>query len=213
MDYKLSDFSDSKRIKNEILSAIYLLVMAVIAPLALSQFNNLLEDAHDNGFLLFQFSFFSFVVVAILDILVAWSLKEVFKSNQRILSNIAMMIRIIYTIMLLYSLVPFLVIFSDKDLTNFNQVFTTFTSRWNFALFIFGFHLMILGILFLRSHFLSFILGVFVIISGIGYSTDFILHILIPDVKISISIYTFVGEVLLIFWLPINAIKIEKSNE
>jgi hypothetical protein len=92
------------------------------------------------------------------------------------------------------------------------KAFNSFDSNWNAALCIFGLHLIFLGIVIIRSGFLSWILGVLVVIAGFGYMFDFIITLIIPNTTLTISGFTFIGEALLIIWLPINAIRLKKQN-
>jgi membrane protein implicated in regulation of membrane protease activity len=84
----------------------------------------------------------------------------------------------------------------------------SFDNGWvGIALAIFGLHLMGLGyLLFKSAHFPRF-LGVLVVVAGGGYLADSFARILAPDFAFTYSLYTFVGEALLIFWLFWRAIK------
>jgi hypothetical protein len=50
-------------------------------------------------------------------------------------------------------------------------------------------------------------LGVLVVVAGVGYVADTFARILVSDFEFNISLFTFVGEALLIFWLIWRAIK------
>ena len=84
----------------------------------------------------------------------------------------------------------------------------SFDNGWvGIGLAIFGLHLLSLGFLLFRSaHFPRF-LGVLVVVAGGGYLADSFTRILIPDFAFTFSVFTFVGEALLIFWLFWRAIK------
>ena len=72
---------------------------------------------------------------------------------------------------------------------------------------IFGLHLLGLGYLLFRSADFPRFLGVLVAIAGGGYLADSFTRILVPDFVFTFSLFTFVGEALLIFWLFWRAIK------
>jgi hypothetical protein len=123
-----------------------------------------------------------------------------------------MIIRWIYGVLLLLSLFPLIHISNEITSDNMIKAFNSFDSNWNAALCIFGLHLIFLGIVIIRSGFLSWILGVLVVIAGFGYMFDFIITLIIPNTTLTISGFTFIGEALLIIWLPINAIRLKKQN-
>ena len=75
------------------------------------------------------------------------------------------------------------------------------------SLAIFGLHLLGLGYLLFRSAYFPRFLGVLVIVAGGGYLADSFTRILAPDFSFTFSVFTFVGEALLIFWLFLRAIK------
>lgn len=56
------------------------------------------------------------------------------------------------------------------------------------------------------------ILGILVLIAGLGYMTVGIGKVLSFNYTMTISAYTFVGEVVLIFWLLIAGRKIKETN-
>jgi hypothetical protein len=84
----------------------------------------------------------------------------------------------------------------------------SFDNGWvGIALAIFGLHLLGLGyLLFKSAHFPRF-LGVLVVVAGGGYLADSFIRILVPGFAFTFSLFTFVGEALLIFWLFWRAIK------
>jgi hypothetical protein len=51
------------------------------------------------------------------------------------------------------------------------------------------------------------------IIAGMGYLVDFTLFLLFPDVTLTVSNFTFIGEVALIFWLLIKGVNVEQWNK
>ncbi len=83
----------------------------------------------------------------------------------------------------------------------------SFDNGWDMSLAIFGLHLLGLGYLLFRSADFPRFLGVLVVIAGGGYLADSFTRILVPDFVFTFSVFTFVGEALLIFWLFWRAIK------
>ena len=73
-----------------------------------------------------------------------------------------------------------------------------------------GLWLFPLGYLGFKSSFLPKVIGVLLIIAGLGYLVDFTLFFLFPDITVTVSEFTFVGEVLLILWLLIKGVNVEQ---
>jgi hypothetical protein len=73
-----------------------------------------------------------------------------------------------------------------------------------------GLWLFPMGYLIFRSGFLPRVIGVLLAVAGLGYLVDFTLFFLFPDVAVSVSNFTFVGEVVLILWLLIKGVNVEQ---
>jgi hypothetical protein len=74
----------------------------------------------------------------------------------------------------------------------------------------FGLWLFPMGYLIFKSGLLPRFLGILLIIAGVGYLADFILFFLFPDVGVTVSEFTFVGEVLLLLWLLIRGVNVKQ---
>lgn len=157
---------------------------------------------------------FLFLVVAILDIIVAWALYLVFRPENSSISLLSAWLRIVYSAIFafvannLLQVIPLLggvepaAAFTVNQLhAQVMQYLDAFQSGWNLSLSVFGLHLAILGILVFKSVNFPKFLGVLVFIAGIGYLVDSFSKVLFSDYALTVSMYTFIGEVLLIFWL------------
>jgi hypothetical protein len=67
-----------------------------------------------------------------------------------------------------------------------------------------------MGYLIFKSGFLPRFLGILLIIAGFGYLVDFILFFLFPGVGVTVSEFTFVGEVLLLLWLLLRGVNVKQ---
>ncbi len=76
-----------------------------------------------------------------------------------------------------------------------------------------GLWLFPLGYLIIRSRFLPRLLGILVIIAGGGHVFDVVLAILLPSVELTISQFTFVGEVALLLWLLIKGVNVAQWQQ
>jgi len=217
-----------------IIAGIGLLLMAILAPIANFAIIQGLIDPNDaaktvsnisesNG--LFRLGICLFMIVALLDIIVAWALYIYLIPVNKQLSLFTAWLRIIYATILgvvLINLINVLQLINGADyLTGFSiaqiqaQVMLSlniFTHGWEFGLIIFGFHLLLLGYLILKAGYMRRILGILIILAAFGYLIDGFGKLLSADYSISISIFTFVGEVILIFWLLIKGRKVQEEN-
>lgn len=217
-----------------IIAGIGLLLMAILAPIANFAIIQGLIDPNDaaktvsnisesNG--LFRLGICLFMIVALLDIIVAWALYIYLTPVNKQLSLLTAWLRIIYATILgvvLINLINVLQLINGADyLTGFSiaqiqaQVMLSlniFTHGWEFGLIIFGFHLLLLGYLILKAGYMRRILGILIILAAFGYLIDGFGKLLSADYSISISIFTFFGEVILIFWLLIKGRKVQEEN-
>ena len=211
-----------------LIAGIGLLIMAVLAPLAhFGVLQNLVvpadaaatvENITESGGL-FRLAISALLVVTFLDILVAWALYVVLRPVNAALAVLVGWLRLaapaVFAVALANLLdVAQLVGGPDGAALQPAQLqaqvmasIASFDNGWDMSLAIFGLHLLGLGYLLFRSaHFPRF-LGVLVVIAGAGYLADTFTRILVPDFVFTFSLFTFVGEPLLIFWLFWRAIK------
>ena len=74
----------------------------------------------------------------------------------------------------------------------------------------FGLWLFPMGYLVIKSNFIPKIIGVFLIIACFGYLVDFVTFFVFPNVKVVMSQFTFIGEVMMVFWLLIKGVNVEQ---
>lgn len=75
----------------------------------------------------------------------------------------------------------------------------SFRNGWDIGLAIFGLHLLLLGWLVFKAG--PRILGILVALASVGYLVDSFGKILMPHYSMTLSMFTFIGEALLIMWL------------
>jgi uncharacterized protein DUF4386 len=212
-----------------LIAGLGLLVMAVLAPFALfgvidklmvpgdagATVNNLLASQG-----LFRIGIAAFLVVIMLDVVVAWALYVLLRPVNRTLALLTAWLRLVFAAVFAYALVNLLDVAqllgggAGQPALQGQQVqaqvmasIAAFHNGWTgIALAIFGLHLFGLGVLLFRSaHFPRF-LGVLVVIAGAGYLFDSFGMILVPHYAWTIGTFTFIGEALLILWLFWRAI-------
>ncbi len=219
-----------------IAAAVSLLFMALLAPFAqfgvlaglivpadaTSTTNNIAASIG-----LFAAAIAAFVVVAILDVVVAWGMYVLLRPVNLRAAVLVAWLRVVYAVIFAYALLNLLdvaqllngasaaTLQSGQTHTQVATSLAAFRSGWDLALAIFGLHLVGLGGLLYRSADFPRFLGALVIIAGTGYLADALGRILVPGYTLTISTFTFVGEALLIVWLfklAINGSRSAKSN-
>jgi len=223
--------TDVSRANSAIIAGVGLLLMAIIAPIAdFSILQKLIVPDNAANTLsniivyegLFRIGIFGFLLVAVLDIIVAWALYVFLAPVNKSLSLLTAWFRVVYAAILsvaLIDLINVLQLLNGADyLTSFTidqiqaQVMislNSFTLGWEFGLIIFGIHLLLLGYLILKAGYMRKVLGILIILASLGYLTDGIGKLLSENYDISISVFTFIGELVLIFWLLIQGRKMK----
>ena len=195
-----------------IIAAVGLLLMAVLAPIAyLSTFQSLVkfDDAAltaqniMNAIGAFRLCILLLFIVIVLDIVVAWSLYILLVPANKNLSALAAWLRVIYAGISLFAISKLYLALQviSADGTQAMPFLKAFQSIWDMAYIFFGFHLLVLGYLAFISGYVPKWLGVFLLLTGAGYLVDALGKTFSPAYNLNIAQFTFVGEVLLIFWL------------
>lgn len=150
-----------------------------------------------------QFTITAFVgfVVVLLDICVALLLIPILRSGGTALANWASVLRIFYATGL-FTATILLVIRQNGEL---------FTQVWDYSLALFGFHLIVAGIAMCRSTELPTIIGVLLLIAGAGYLFDSVTTMFNVE-TMSLSEFTFIGEVALLLWLLWSGFRLRKGS-
>ncbi|MBD0384411.1 DUF4386 domain-containing protein [Paenibacillus sedimenti] len=180
--------------------------------------------------MLFRSGFTSFIIVLILDVLVAWALYVLLRPVNKNLAMLAAWFRLVYTAIFGIALYNFLNVLQLLSGAKYLTVFTTdqlhaqlmllihaFNNGWLIGLVFFGFHLLVLGYLIIKSGgYIPRIIGIFLILASAGYLIDSIAHFLLPnyaDYKtiflLVVAIPGVIGELSLAFWLLIKGVKVQ----
>ena len=176
----------------------------------------------------FRIGICSFIIVIILDVVVAWALYVLLKPVNKSLSLLTAWFRLVYaaifgialanllSVVLLLSGSDYLTVFETNQLHAQGMLFlNAFSYTWDIGGVFFGFHLFILGYLVFKLGYSSYIpriLGVLLIIASFGYLIDSFGEFLLPDYDANIAQFTFIGELLLAFWLLFKGAKITEMK-
>jgi hypothetical protein len=145
---------------------------------------------------------------AVLDVIVAAALLALLKRVNRAVAVTAAWFRVAYSAVFLAAIatlatVPRLV---DNPAIAMNAI-DAYSMTWRIGLVLFAAHLLLVGFLIFQSRFMPRWLGILVGIAGLGYLVDGIGAVLISDYAPTVSTFTFIGEVALIVWLIVLAVR------
>jgi hypothetical protein len=211
-----------------LVAALGLLGMAVLAPLALfGVLNTLVDTANPTATVAnivesegtFRLAIAAFLVVTFLDVLMAWALYVLLRPVNATMAMLVGWLRLAAAAAFLPALANLLDV---AQLLGGPTAATlpaavveaqvmasvaSFHNAWDIELAVFGLHLLGVGALVYKSVQFPRILGVLVVIAGVGYLADTFTRILVPDFAFTFSLFTFVGEALLIVAFFYRAIK------
>ncbi len=163
----------------------------------------------------FRLGVLAWLLVVVLDAVVAWALYRVFGSVSPAVSTLAAVFRLAYSAVLLVAVGQLLravdVLTADATtVPGRDQVsgramleLNAFQHIYDLGLFLFGIHLALLGYLSLRSDFIPKVIGVLLVVAGAGYAFDTVAAVLGLEL-FPVSMFTSLGELLLALWLLVG---------
>ena len=131
------------------------------------------------------------LAIAALDVLAGVALYPVLKSGGELLALSAAAMRLAYGAVFAVA-AGFLMAPADSE---------RFQVIWDAGLFVFGLHLLLVGLAVVRSPIIPIWIGLLVLIAGAGYAIDSATIALLPASPTMIGQFTFIGEVVLLVWL------------
>jgi hypothetical protein len=177
--------------------------------------------------MLFRLGILSFFIMVLIDLLLAWTLYILLKPVNKELSLLAAWFRLVNATIFgvalfhLFDVLPLInekvqeSLFETENL--YNRIILSldaFNHTWLIGLVFFGFHLLMLGYLIIKSDYIPGILGILLIIASLGYLTDSFAYLLIPNYIEYKSIFMLVvavpgviGELSFTLWLLIRGVK------
>jgi hypothetical protein len=170
---------------------------------------------------LFRAGLVSFLIIFILDVVVAWALYIVFKAVNRHLSLAAAWFRVVYTVFLgvalIFMFLVLMLVSGAEFLNAFDQgqreaqvalALEAFNYTWLIGLASFGIHLIILGYLLVVSHWTPKALGIIMAIAGTAYVVDTLAYSLLPNYTdyanvflVLVAVPSVIGEFSFAVWL------------
>jgi hypothetical protein len=211
-----------------LIAAIGLLSMAVLAPIAhFGVLQNLVVPTDAAATVAnitgsegsFRFAIAALLVVTFLDILMAWALYVLLRPVNRALALLVGWLRLAAAAAFLPALANLLdvaqllggpeasTLAATQIQAQVMSSIASFNNGWDIMLAVFGLHLVGVGALVYRSVQFPRLLGVLGVVAGVGYLADTFTRILVPDFVFTFSLFTFVGEALLIIAFLWRAIR------
>jgi hypothetical protein len=162
------------------------------------------------------------IVIFITDLLVSGALYILFRDNMKRVSALTAITRLIYTAVLgfaIYQLTGILPLLQKAGTSlEISSHFESFEKIWSVGLIIFGFHLLGLGYLSVKSKFIPWFLAYLLYIAGVSYvlihaanQFTFFSQTIISSAESILSLPMALGEMLLAFWLIYKGLKRNKS--
>ena len=193
----------------------------IVANSATETLNNVLSSK-----LKFNIGVFSWLIILVCDLIVAWGLYLFFIPVSKKLSLISAWFRLIYVAMLAVSMLNLIychlvihqvdsstVDMTDQMSRSFMFYFDAFDAMWSLGLIVFGFHILLVGYLAIKSEHVPNIFGILLMIAFIGYTLPKISNLLLPEYKDmmriieAIFLIPMLGEVALGVWLLLIGFK------
>lgn len=144
----------------------------------------------------------AFLITVVFDVIVAWSLNELFKEHP--LSALSTLFRMMHAAIMgvaIFALPEVLTLASGEEILRQVSIFNTI---WLLGLFFFGIHVVLLGIIFSRIRIIEWLL----IVAGAMYMIDTVAHFVLPDYSEYASLFlalvaipSLLGEMSFAMWL------------
>lgn len=136
---------------------------------------------------LFRIGLAAFVLIFVIDVIVAWGLYVLFAPAGRTRSLLVAWLRIAYTVFLgvaaIFMFLGLQIATGAADLAPDVALlmFAAFDFAWYVGLLAFGAHLVLLGALIIRSRIAPRIIGIILTVAGAAYMIDTVTHVLVAD--------------------------------
>jgi len=204
-----------------IITGISLVLMAIFGIFSLgyayTQFDNpeqseFLKDIILANMGLYQSMLIGILIIIILDFIVSYTLYKYFENDNKKMSLLSGIIRVIYTLIFVIATYYLTKNLNTNELTNQKVIsnYHKFQTIWNSGLVIFGFHIILIGWLMKLHYKIPKILWSITLLAGVSYMITSFLKVVSPDsefVETLIMILALpmtIGELGLAIWLWIK---------
>ncbi|MBU4438887.1 MAG: DUF4386 domain-containing protein [Firmicutes bacterium] len=182
---------------------------------------------------LFRAEIFSWFLIFVFDIIIAWALTIFMKQIDDHLSLLGGWFRLIYAVVLGIAISNLMMVSLLLSANNYSaslpadqlsaQVMlylSAFNSIWSLGLIVFGLHLLIIAYLILKSDFIPKFLGILLVIAALSYVLIHSMYLFLPQyetttvlIETILSLPMTVGELGFGIWLLIKGGKTPKKSD
>ena len=161
---------------------------------------------------LYQSMLIGILIIIILDFTVSYTLYKYFENDNKKMSLLSGIIRVIYTLIFIIATYHLTKNLNTNELTNQKAIsnFHQFQTIWNSGLVIFGFHIILIGWLMKLHHKIPKILWFITLLAGVSYMITSFLKVVSPDSELVetlimiLALPMTIGELGLAIWLWIK---------
>ncbi len=211
-----------------------LLLMAILAAYANFGVLKHLESGSDtpynfsNSIGSVRIAIVCFLLVAVLDIIVALALYRVLTPVHKSLSRLAALSRLLYAGVFIVAVTQLIRVsmarggdayatyfrsdFAGNYITNIENNINAFHMIWSAGLILLGVHLLLIGYLAYKASYMPKFLGILLAFAGLSYLVDGLGALYIMDYSTNLARVAFIGEVTLIFWLLVKGRNLKVSG-
>ena len=204
-----------------IITGISLVLMAIFGIFSLgyayTQFDNpeqseFLKDIILANMGLYQSMLIGILIIIILDFIVSYTLYKYFENDNKKMSLLSGIIRVIYTLIFVIATYYLTKNLNTNELTNQKVIsnYQQFQTIWNSGLVIFGFHIILIGWLMKLHNKIPKILWSITLLAGVSYMVTSFLKVVSPDSEfvetliMVLALPMTIGELGLAIWLWIK---------
>ena len=204
-----------------IITGISLVLMAIFGIFSLgyayTQFDNpeqseFLKDIILANMGLYQSMLIGILIIIILDFIVSYTLYKYFENDNKKMSLLSGIIRVIYTLIFVIATYYLTKNLNTNELTNQKVIsnYHKFQTIWNIGLVIFGFHIILIGWLMKLHNKIPKILWSITLLAGVSYMVTSFLKVVSPDSEfvetliMVLALPMTIGELGLAIWLWIK---------
>ena len=152
--------------------------------------------------LLIRAGILAFLITVVFDVIVAWSLYELYKDH--VLSGLSSLFRMMHAAIMGVAVFSLPMVFGLNDSQQILKQIDVFNTIWLIGLFFFGVHLILLGKIIVKPK----VIAIFLFIAGIMYMIDTAAHFMLANYQDYSSIFfafvaipSILGEMSFAVWL------------